>query len=72
MQPPEAVIVVEGGMIQSIAIKSDPFVPPSFRVIDLDATKVGESPWSDRAPNMQGINIEKFTQKVLEKAGWKP
>lgn len=71
MQPPEVAIVIEGGMIQTIAIQSDPFLLPTFRIIDLDAAKVGESPWSDRRPDMQRIDIEKFTQKVLEEAGWK-
>ncbi len=65
MKEPETVIVIEGGVVTAAATKGSGV---TYRVIDIDAIKVGdnEPPYTDYAFDAQNINVEEYTKEILK------
>ncbi len=64
MEVPEIVIVVEGGLVSSVATANDKL---TYRIIDLDALKVdpGHS-IEDLEADETNINVENYTAGVTK------
>jgi hypothetical protein len=65
MAEPEIVIVIEGGVITAAATKGSGI---TYRVIDIDAIKVGdnEPPYTDYAFDAENVNVEEYTKEILK------
>ncbi len=57
MERPELVIVVEGGVVITVATAKSPI---NYRIIDLDEYQVNDYTSSS------GIDVEKFTKTLME------
>lgn len=65
MAEPEIVIVIEGGVISAAATKGSKI---TYRVIDIDALKVGdnEPQYTDYAFDVENVNVEEYTNDILK------
>jgi hypothetical protein len=65
MEEPEIIITIEGGVITNTATKGSRTM---YRVIDVDAIKIGEKepPYTDYAFDAENVNVEKYTKDILK------
>lgn len=63
MEEPEIVIVIEDGIIAAVGTTKDKLV---YRIIDLDARKVGETGIEDMEADEAGINVEEYTTEMAK------
>jgi hypothetical protein len=67
MAQPEIVIVIEGGVVAAAATKGSGI---TYRVIDIDAIKVGdnEPAYTDYAFDVENADTEQYTKEILKDA----
>lgn len=63
---PEIAILVEGGMVVSVATAQEQF---TYRIIDLDACRVGSKEVRDLEADTTNTDIEEYTDMVLREEG---
>ena len=66
MKEPEIVIVIEGGVVIAVGTTKDSL---EYRVIDLDARKVGEHGIEDMEADATGIDVEEYTKEMSKETG---
>jgi len=65
---PQMAIVLEGGLITTVATKGQGF---TYRVIDIDALKIGEENYmQDLKPDVTNTDIEQFSAEAPGKTLW--
>ncbi len=66
VEEPEIVIVIEGGVVSAVGTKKRNL---TYRVIDLDARKVGECGIEDMEADEVGIDVEEYTKGMTKETG---
>jgi hypothetical protein len=72
MKEPEIVIVIEGGIVTTVATAGSGM---TYRVTDIDAIKSGDNApeYTDYVPDVENADIEQFTKDILKdvKCPWR-
>jgi hypothetical protein len=65
MKKPEIVIVIEGGIVTTVATAGSGM---TYRVIDIDAIKSGDNApgYRNYVPDVENVDIEQYTRDILK------
>jgi hypothetical protein len=65
MEEPTIAIVIEGGIVTTVATAGSGV---TYRVIDIDTIKSDEDApkYTDYVPDAEGVDIEQFTKDILK------